>query len=266
MELADRVFVVTGAGNGIGREVVLGLLERGAQVAAVDNSEAGLSATGILAGPASGLSVHHLDVSDRAAVLALPEAVIRAHGQVDGLLNVAGIIQPFVQIDKLDFADIEHVMNVNFWGVVNTTKAFLPHLLARPAASILNVSSMAGFLPVPGQGAYGASKAAVKLFTEALYAETLGTTLAVTVVFPGAVGTGIAANSGVDVPRLKDPSARLPKMTSPAQAGRQVIEALRNGKYRVRIGSDVTFMDRFSRLAPQRATAFLAKNMKSLLG
>ena len=87
-----------------------------------------------------------------------------------------------------------------------------------------------------------------------------------TVVFPGDVGTGIAANSGVDVPKLKDASARLPKMTSPAEAGRQVIEALRNGKYRVRIGSDVTFMDRFSRLAPQRAAAFLAKHMKALLG
>lgn len=266
MKLKDNVFVVTGGGNGIGREVVLGLLARGAHVAAVDFSEAGLAETKHLAGAVSGLSTHRVDVSNRAAVLALPDAIITAHGRVDGLLNVAGIIQPFVTIAELDFADIERVMNANFWGVANTTKAFLPHLLKRPDAAVVNVSSMGGFLPVPGQAAYGASKAAVKLFTEALYAELRETDVAVTVVFPGGVGTNITANSGVAIPELKSGSGKLPKTTSAVEAGRQIIEGLERGSFRVRIGSDAKLMDRLSRLSPRRATELIANQMKALLG
>ncbi|CAN5323159.1 SDR family oxidoreductase [soil metagenome] len=267
MDVASKVFVVTGGGNGIGREVVLGLLQRGAHVAAVDLSEAGLAETAKLAGSPATLTIHPLNVTDRAAVLALPAAVIDKHGQVDGLLNVAGIIQKFVKLQELGFEDIERVMNVNFWGVVNMTKAFLPHLLARPASSLVNVSSMGGFVPVPGQAAYGASKAAVKLFTEALYAESRGTSLAVTVVFPGGVGTNITANSGVEVPNMEAMTeGKAPKTTSPADAGRQIIEGLEQGAFRVLIGGDARFMDRFSRFSPRRATILIANQMKALLG
>ena len=268
MQLENKVFVVTGGGNGMGREVALGLLARGARVAAVDLNEPGLAETAKLAGAASAqLTTHPLNVTDRHAVLALPDAVIHAHGQVDGVLNVAGIIQPFVKLTELDFDTIERVFNVNFWGVVNMTKAFLPALTARPEAAVLNVASMGGFLPVPGQAAYGASKAAVKLFTEALYAESLGTNLAVTIVFPGGVGTNITANSGVAMPKV---AAAKPgkeyKTTSPADAGQQIIEGLEKGSFRVVIGSDAKFMDRFSRLSPRRATELIASKMKDLLG
>ena len=268
MQLENKVFVVTGGGNGMGREVALGLLARGARVAAVDLNEPGLAETAKLAGAASAqLTTHPLNVTDRDAVLSLPDAVIHAHGQVDGILNVAGIIQPFVKLTELDFDVIERVFNVNFWGVVNMTKAFLPALMARPEAAVLNVASMGGFLPVPGQAAYGASKAAVKLFTEALYAESLGTNLAVTIVFPGGVGTNITANSGVAMPKV---AAAKPgkeyKTTSPADAGQQIIEGLEKGSFRVVIGSDAKFMDRFSRLSPRRATELIASKMKDLLG
>ena len=268
MQLTNKVFVVTGGGNGMGREVVLGLLARGARVAAVDLNEPGLAETAKLAGAASAqLTTHPLNVTDRHAVLALPDAVIHAHDQVDGVLNVAGIIQPFVKLTELDFDTIERVFNVNFWGVVNMTKAFLPALTARPEAAVLNVASMGGFLPVPGQAAYGASKAAVKLFTEALYAESLGTNLAVTIVFPGGVGTNITANSGVAMPEV---AAAKPgkeyKTTSPADAGQQIIEGLEKGSFRVVIGSDAKFMDRFSRFSPRRATELIASKMKDLLG
>lgn len=268
MQISDRVFVVTGGGNGMGREVVLGLLARGARVAAVDLSADGLAETVRLASAPEGrLTTHALSVSDRAAVLALPEAVIAAHGQVDGVFNVAGIIQPFVKLIDLDFDAIERVMNVNFWGTVNITKAFLPHLLERPAAGILNVSSMGGFLPVPGQAAYGASKAAVKLFTEALFAETQGTGVTVTIVFPGGVGTNITQNSGVAMPAgAAEMAAKAPKTVTPADAGRQMIEGFERGDYRVLIGSDAKFMDRYSRLSPKRATLLIAKQMKQLLG
>jgi NAD(P)-dependent dehydrogenase (short-subunit alcohol dehydrogenase family) len=266
MQIADKVFVVTGGGNGMGREVVLGLLTRGARVAAVDLNEAGLAETAKMAGAGDKLTTHPLNVSDRKAVLALPAAVEKAHGQVDGLFNVAGIIQPFVKINDLDFDVIERVMNVNFWGVVNMTKAFLPTLLKRPQAGLLNVSSMGGFLPVPGQAAYGASKAAVKLFTEALFAELQGTNVSVTAVFPGGVGTNITANSGVEIPNMEEMrKGKQPKTTTPADAGRQIIEGLEKGAFRVRIGSDAKFMDRFSRLNPKRATLLIANQMKALL-
>ena len=267
MQIKNNVFVVTGGGNGMGREVVLGLIARGARVAAVDLNQAGLDETAALAAAGDRLTTHAVNVSDRKAVLALPAAVKKAHGQVDGVLNVAGIIQPFVKIAELDFDVIERVMNVNFWGVVNMSKAFLPELLARPASSLVNVSSMGGFLPVPGQAAYGASKAAVKLFTEALYAESQGTSLAVTVVFPGGVSTNITGNSGVDTSKLMAAAAggKQPKTTTPADAGRQIIEGLEKGAYRVRIGGDARFMDRFSRLAPRRATLLIANQMKALL-
>ena len=264
MQIADKVIVVTGGGNGIGREVVLGLLKRGARVAAVDLKADALAETAKLAGSPATLTVHAVNVADRDAVLALPAAVISDHGQVDGLFNVAGIIQPFVKIQELGFDAIERVMNVNFWGVVNMTKAFLPELLKRPASGLLNVSSMGGFLPVPGQAAYGASKAAVKLFTEALFAETQGTSLSVTVAFPGGVGTHITENSGVDIPAMAA-GAKVPKTTSPEEAGRVLIEAFERGEYRVRIGGDARFMDRFSRLSPRRATLLIANQMKALL-
>src|SRR5690606_31709582 len=137
----DRVFVVTGGGNGIGRETTLELLRRGASVAAVDVMAAALDETRQLAGvdPAR-LSTHVVNLTDRAAVEALPGAVIAAHGQIDGVLNIAGIIQRFVPFAQLTPADIEKVMAVNFWGVIHMCETFLPHLLERPQAALLNVS------------------------------------------------------------------------------------------------------------------------------
>lgn len=162
MQIADKVFVVTGGGNGIGREVVLELVRRGARVAAVDLSADGLAETARLAGAAEGrVTQHVMSVSDRAAVEALPEQVVAAHGQVDGVLNIAGIIQRFVHVEELSIEEIERVMAVNFWGTLYMDKTFIPLLKERPSAALVNVSSMGGLVPVPGQGAYGASKAAI---------------------------------------------------------------------------------------------------------
>ena len=269
MQISDKVFVVTGGGNGIGREVVLALLARGAHVAAVDLSRDGLDETARLATTASPdrLTTHALDVTDRAAVDELPEKVCTAHGHVDGLVNVAGIIQPFVRFTDLDVAQMEKVLAVNLWGVVNTCKAFLPLLTARPEACLVNVSSMGAFVPVPGQTMYGASKAAVKLFTEGLWAELHGSTVAVTVVFPGAVATDIAQHSGVTVPGQDAVSAETTgSLTSPADAARQVVEGIEKGSYRVVIGRDARTLDRLSRLAPRRATEMVTKKMAALLG
>lgn len=266
MRIDDRTFIVTGGGNGIGREVVLGLLARGARVAALDLRAPGLAETVRLAGAAADrLTTHDLDVTDREGARRVIDEVAATHGAVDGLLNVAGIIQPFVTVADLSFEDMTRVMDVNFWGVVHTTKAVLPHLRGRPEACIVNVSSMGGFCPVPGQSVYGASKAAVKLFTEGLYAELRGTPIAVTVVFPGAIRTDISGNSGVSIGSGAMAQESTFPMTEAPEAARQIIEAVAKGSYRVTVGKDATMLDRLSRLAPQRATDLIAGKMASLL-
>jgi len=176
MKVQNKVVLVTGGGNGMGRELVLNLLSRGASVAAVDINETALQKTVELAGSKSdNLSTHIVNITNKDAVAALPEQIIAKHGAIDGIINNAGIIQPFERIKDLDYAVIERVLNVNFFGTLYMTKEFLPHLLKRPEAHITNISSMGGFLPVPGQTVYGASKAAVKLFTEGLRSELLNT-------------------------------------------------------------------------------------------
>lgn len=196
---------------------------------------------------------------------ALPGRVVAALGQVDGLLNVAGIIQQFTPFADLAYEEIEPVLAVNFWGVVHTTKAFLPHLMARPEACVVNVSSMGGLAPVPGQTVYGASKAAVKLLTEGLYAELRGTSVAVTVVFPGGVATGITTNSGVTAPVSADEASASTKLTTPQDAARQIVEAVERGSYRLVIGRDARMLDLLARLSPRRATDTVAKRMASLV-
>ncbi|MHB9003643.1 MAG: SDR family NAD(P)-dependent oxidoreductase [Coriobacteriia bacterium] len=269
MQAAGKTITVTGGGNGIGRELVLGLLNRGARVAAIDINEAGLAETTRLAGDkADQLSTHVVNICDRASVEALPAAIIEGHGTVDGLINCAGIIQPFVHVNDLDYDAIERVMNVNFWGVINMTKTFLPHMLERPEAHLVNVSSMGGFMPFPGQSVYGASKAAVKLLTEGLHSELMDTNVSVTTVFPGAIATDISANSGLDAPRVSEATAgEKPKMkmTLPADAARMIIDGMERNAYRVMVGKDASLLDRMARLMPERSAGFIYKQMKARL-
>ena len=268
MRVQNKVIVVTGGGNGMGRELVLNLLSKGASIAAVDINESALLETVELAGNKKDkVSTHLVNITDRDAVTALPEQVISRHGAVDGLINNAGIIQPFVRVNDLDYAAIERVMNVNFYGTLYMTKAFLPYLLKRPEGHITNISSMGGFIPFPGQSLYGASKAAVKLLTEGLHSELLDTSVRVTVVFPGAIGTNIAANSGVGLgpsPENRE-QQRAIKPLEPSKAAEIIVDGIERNRYRVMVGSDATFLDRFYRLSPERAAHFIFKQMKSLL-
>lgn len=269
MKINKKVYIVTGGGNGIGRELVLNLLGKGAIVAAVDIDEQGLQETVELAGDnGDRLSTHIVDLTNREAVEALPKAIFAEHGAVDGLINNAGIIQPFVKTNDLEFSDIERVMNINFYGLVNMTKVFLPYLLKRPQAHLVNVSSMGGFLPVPGQGVYGASKAAVKLFTESLFAELLNTNVHVTVVFPGSIGTDIAENSGVRMDQISDEDIQesMRKTLSPEDAAEIIVKGIKKDRFRILVGSDAKFMDFLYRLAPKFATKYIAKQMGDLLG
>lgn len=266
MVIQNKIIAVTGAGGGIGGEIVRVLLDRGAIVAAIDLRQEGLDNLKTLVGPhVERLTTYPLDITDKSAVNDLPEQIIAAYGAIDGLINCAGIIQPFVPIASLEDDAIERVMNVNFYGTVYMTRAFLPHLLSRPEAYIANVSSMGGFLPVPGQGVYGASKAAVKLFTEALYAELLDSTVRVSIVFPGATKTDITANSGVAIPDAANQSSQSFKMLSAYDAATQIVNGIERDKPQILVGKDTKLMNKLYRLNPVYATKLIAKQMKSLL-
>jgi short-subunit dehydrogenase len=268
--LTNKVFVVTGAGNGMGRELTLNLLKRGARVAAVDISEKFLQETVKLAEvDATQHATFVVDLTNQEAVFALPEAVMKIFGHVDGLINNAGIIQPFIKVMDLKDKDIHRVMDVNFFGTLSMCRAFLPELVSRPEANLVNISSMGGFVPVPGQTIYGASKAAVKLLTEGLYSELKGTSVKVSVVFPGAIGTNITKNSGVKMDLSKadeEKMAKQQKTLAPSVAADIIIrQAVSQNRFRVRVGKDAVMLDRLSRISPKFATDTIAKAMKNLL-
>lgn len=268
MKLENKVIVVTGGGSGMGRELSIQLVKKGAKVAIADINEAGMAETAKLAGQNS-VSTHVLNIADREAIEAFPEKVIAAHGQVDGIINNAGIIQPFIDVNDLDYERIERVMNINFYGTLYMCKSFLPHLLKRPEAYIANVSSMGGFIPFPGQTFYGASKAAVKLLTEGLYAELKDTNVHVTVIHPGAVNTNITSNSGVQsaVAEAAQKDDKASQMAMPAdKAAAVMIEAIEKNKFRVMVGKDASFLDLFYRFSPQRAVKFIVKKMGAMAG
>ena len=267
MQVQGKVIAVTGAGNGVGRAVTLEALRRGAQVAAIDVSASGLEETARLAAAGERLSTHVVDITDRAAVAALPGEIAARFGSVDGLVHLAAIIQPFVRVKDLEDATIDRVIGVNWWGTLNLNRAFLPVLLERPEGYIVNTSSMGGFIPVPGQTIYGASKAAVKLLTEALYAECRGTRVHVSVVIPGGMATNMPANSGVTIamPAGADVEKMAKNLTTPEQAAKAILDGMEKNAYRVLIGRDAKLMDVLYRVYPKGAAGFIARQMKTLL-
>lgn len=265
MQLQGKVVVVTGGGNGIGQQIVLQLLEKGATVAAVDIQPAALQETRTLAGPkAETLSLHQTDISSRDSIAGLVDEVLQQHGCVDVIINNAGIIHPFEPISGLDYKTIDRVINVNLYGVLNMVKAFLPHLLERPQAHIVNVSSMGGLFAFPKQTLYGATKAAVKLLSEGLYSELKKTSVGVTVVFPGAVKTQILKNSEADPKRLD----KLPENkvgTPPNKVAARIINAVEKNRFKVNIGIDSKIFSVLYRLFPQLTIRLLGKIMEAAL-
>lgn len=265
MQINHKVFIVTGAGSGIGRALTLALVAQQASVAAVDVNATTLAETKQLAGDqAERITTHVCNIADHTAILKLVQDIQSVHAEIDGIVNNAGIIQPFVKVNVIDDEAIRRVMDVNFFGTLYLTKAVLPLLLQRPEAHIVNVSSMGGFLPVPGQSVYGASKAAVKLLTEGLYAELKSTNVHVSVVFPGAIGTNITQNSGVNIP-TQAASAKAYPTTSAVTAAAVILRGMQRNKLRIYIGKDAKLMNFLYRLAPTFATNFIAKQMRNLL-
>jgi len=250
-----KVAAVTGAGSGIGRALAVELARSGARLAISDFDADGLAQTEKLIHKiGADVRADRLDVSERAAFLAYADTVNVHFGTVNQIYNIAGIA--FLgDVEVSQFKDIERVMDVDYWGVVNGTKAFLPHLIASGDGHVINMSSMFGLFGVPGQAAYNSAKFAVRGFTEALRQEmTLaGHRVGVTAVHPGYVKTAIARNAGaaegVDIAagiKVFDKVA----ITSAHRAARTILKAVRKNKARVVVGLDARAFDLAVRVFP----------------
>ena len=272
-QLAGRVAVVTGAASGIGRALAIALAREQMTLALVDRDEPGLRETVALVTNAGGMaSAHVLDVADETAVNAFAQDVLRAHGHVELLVNNAGV-SIFGSVQELASDEIAWLMNVNFWGVVYGTKAFLPALLAQPEACIVNVSSVFGLWAPPGQAAYAASKFAVRGFTESLRAELEGTGVHVLTVHPGGIKTAIARNARVA--RAADPvtAATLTKTfeerlltTPPETMAAAIVAGIKRGRERVLAGRDANRIDVLIRLFPTRAARWFTRRVRRAPG
>ena len=251
---AGKVAVVTGAGSGIGQALALELGRSGAKVAISDVDVDGLAQTEEqLKAIGAQVKSDRLDVTEREAFLAYADAVAEHFGKVNQIYNNAGIaFSGDVEISQ--FKDIERVMDVDFWGVVNGTKAFLPHLIASGDGHVINVSSLFGLMSVPGQAAYNAAKFAVRGFTEALRQEMVlaGHPVGVTTVHPGGIKTAIARNAvvaeGLDQEKMAKMFDKRLARTSPKRAAQIILEAVRKDKARVLVGADAKALDLLVRL------------------
>lgn len=258
MRLAGRTAVLTGAGSGIGRATALALAARGCHLALSDVDAERVAETARMAAR-TGLrvSVHRLDVADRAQVQAFPAEVRRHHPSVDLLFNIAGVGLGGTY-DQVSDEDVAWVMDVNFWGTVWMTRAFLPLLKGSDDARLVNVSSVFGMVAPAGNVAYSASKFAVRGFSEALRWELEDTRIGVTVVHPGGVATNIANDARV--PAGVDDAERQRKLVfankrlrmPPAQAGAIIVRGVEARKRRVLVGWDAVAISVLTRLLPVR--------------
>jgi NAD(P)-dependent dehydrogenase (short-subunit alcohol dehydrogenase family) len=262
--ITGKVAVVTGAGSGIGRALTYELARRGATVAISDVDEVGLAETAKRVG-VIGAHLHEqrLDVTDRPAVLAYADTVAAEFGVVNIVINNAGIAFTG-DIEAMSYEQIERVMDVDFWGVVNGTKAFLPHVIASGGGHIVNISSLFGLMSIPGQSAYNAAKFAVRGFTEALRQEMIvaGHPVNVTCVHPGGIKTAIARNAGAVAGH--DPAAlaqffdaKLAR-TSPESAARSILRAVTSDRPRAVVGLDAKVLDVLVRLVGARYERLVA--------
>jgi NAD(P)-dependent dehydrogenase (short-subunit alcohol dehydrogenase family) len=273
-DFSDRVAAITGAASGIGRALSLELAARGAHLALCDIDDAGLAET-VTQSEGRGVKVtsSHVDVADRQAVYAWAEQVMTEHGKVNLVFNNAGVALG-ATVEAVSYEDFEWLMNINFWGVVYGTKAFLPYLKESGDGHLVNVSSVFGLISVPSQAAYNAAKFAVRGFSDTLRMELEieGANVSVTTIHPGGIKTNIARNARMDpsVSLLGDDPEEARHdferifITSPQKAARQIIKAVERDRRRALIGPDAKAIDLVSRLPSSLYQTVLAKGARRM--
>ncbi len=249
---AGKVAVVTGAGSGIGQALAVELGRSGASVAISDVDTEGLKVTEErLTAIGAPVKSDRIDVTEREAFLLYADEVKNHFGKVNQIYNNAGIAYSG-DVDITPFKDIERVMDVDYWGVVNGTKAFLPHLIASGDGHIINISSIFGIFSVPGQAAYNSAKFAVRGFSEALRVEMVLARhpVKVTTVHPGGIKTAIARNAttaeGLDQAAMADWFDKMAR-TSPERAAQIILDGVAKNKAKVLVGADAKILDGFVR-------------------
>jgi NAD(P)-dependent dehydrogenase (short-subunit alcohol dehydrogenase family) len=255
-DFSKKVAVITGAGSGIGQALAVALAERGCIVALADVNQNGLQATrGQVVAAGATCSTHVVDVADREAVEAFAAEVFQEHGAVHLVINNAGVTL-VDQAERVSYEDFNWIMNINFWGVVYGTKAFLPYLWQVDEAHIVNVSSLFGLVAMPAQSTYNASKFAVRGFTESLKMDLAGSSIGVSCVHPGGIKTSIGKHA-----RVREDSISVSKeellaefekraTTTPERAAAVIIRGIEKKRRRILIGFDARLFDWISRLFP----------------
>jgi NAD(P)-dependent dehydrogenase (short-subunit alcohol dehydrogenase family) len=258
----ESVVVITGAASGIGRALALRLArEPIAGIAICDVDAEALAETEKLIGnPDLSVTAHRVNVADEAEMRAFAGAVVKDHGRVTHVINNAGVALGGA-VSEVSLDDMRWLMSINFWGVVYGTKLFLPFLEKEKSAHIVNFSSLFGIIAPPGQAASGASKIAVRGFTEALRHELEGTNISVSVVHPGGVKTNIANNAKIGegvalseaelAERKKKFNENLSR-TTPEQAAEIIVKGIKARNPRIVVGADARLLSLFARIFPRR--------------
>jgi short-subunit dehydrogenase len=265
---------VTGAASGIGRALAIELAARGCDLALADRDEAGLQtvAAEIAKAHSRKVSVHRVDVGERTGIADFATAAIAAHPSLNILINNAGValLGNFHEIDQ---AEMEWLFNINFWGVVHSTRAFLPHLATRPAAHIVNISSIYGIVAPPGQTAYSSAKFAVRGLSESLRHElqVAESPVRLSVVHPGGVLTNIARNMRMGT-GVSDNERRAQAIdwfdqfagTTPKDAALRIIRGVEKNEPRILIGGDARFLDLLQRFRPATYWRVMARRVEKM--
>lgn len=259
----NKVAAITGAASGIGRALAIDLASQGCHLSLADLNTDELEKTAELA-RLSGVTVTtaKLDVSDRDAIYAWAEQTVADHDRVNLIFNNAGVALG-ASIEGASDEDLHWIMDINYWGVVHGTRAFLPHLRASGDGHIINISSIFGIVAVPSQGAYNATKFAVRGFTECLRQELeiSKAPVSATCVHPGGIKTNIAKSARFDEEAMKEitggksaeqSKANFEKMftTTPETAARTILNGVKHNNRRVLIGPDAKVIDLTQRLLP----------------
>jgi short-subunit dehydrogenase len=263
---------ITGAASGIGRALATELAARGADLALADRDEAGLQAVAAEIAKANPrkVSLHRVDVANPEEIATFAREAIAAHPSLNIVINNAGVAL-LGQFHEIDQAQIEWLFNINFWGVVHSTRVFLPQLASQPEAHIVNVSSIFGIVAPPGQTAYSAAKFAVRGFSESLRHELqmAKSPVRLSVVHPGGIKTNIVRNSragtGVtDNERRAQSIERFDAIarTSPKDAALRIIKGIEKNEPRILIGSDARFLDLLQRFRPATYWNVMARRIE----